>query len=47
MQQNLSISMPYLSGTTSEFKYMGHEFKSQWGQAKIYLKKILPWGILS
>ena len=37
--------MPYLSGTTSDFKSRGREFKSRWGQTKIYLKKILPWGI--
>ena len=29
-----------------DFKSRGHEFESQWGQTKIYLKKILPCRIL-
>ena len=37
--------MPWLSGTTSDFKSGGRDYKSWWGQTKIYLKKILLWGI--
>ena len=44
--ENLSISIPYLSGSTSDFKSRGHEFKLRWGQTKIYLKEISPGGIL-
>ena len=33
-------------GIELDFKYGGCEFKSWWGQTKIYRKKILPWGVL-
>ena len=39
-KKNLSIPMP--SGSTSDFKSRGREIEFQWGQKKIYLKKILP-----
>ena len=41
------ISLPFwLHGSALDFKSGGREFKSRWGQTKIYLKKIWPWGIL-
>ena len=40
-------SLPFwLHGRALDFKSRGREFKSRWGQTKIYLKKILPCRIL-